>query len=108
MVGVGHTDGSMQVWDTVACKTLMRELRAGNGPILGLAFSLNGERLLSISERGGARVWTTAFQFPHDESDMRPALELLTGYDLDVSGAEAPRHLDRAEWLERYRRIFGE
>lgn len=45
-----------QVWDPHS-GALLRGLDLGGGPVLGLAFAPDGQRLLGVGEIGGLRVW---------------------------------------------------
>ena len=105
VLAMGHSDGTLQFWDTVTRRRLSRKLRAGSAAICCLAFSNDGRRLASATESGTIRVWATAFEFPYHEQHLRATLEVLTGHDLEPSRSDAPRHLDKVEWCNRYRHL---
>ena len=102
VLAVGHSDGTLQFWDTVTRRRLSRKLKAGTTSVRCLSFSHDGRRLLSATEDGTLRVWATAFELPYDQQHLRTTLEVLTGYDLERSSVDAPQPLESTEWCDRH------
>jgi WD40 repeat protein len=55
----GDDGGRMEVWDTRDSKQVSRTLKAHSGPIVGVAISIDGERIISAGEENLIKVWNT-------------------------------------------------
>lgn len=100
VVAVGHHDGSVQFWDTICRKPLTRRLTGLEAPATHLAFDSERNELLAMTDSGDYRVWRSDFELQCDESQFRPLLEVLTGYDL--SKPATTRWLKPDEWISRF------
>jgi WD40 repeat protein len=61
MLALGRDDGTIVLWDLVAHRAVRNPLVTHDGPILGVAFSLDGKTLASAGQATGTiRIWDLA------------------------------------------------
>jgi WD40 repeat protein len=75
LLAVGGDDAQIRLWNTQTRTKLLPTPLAGHSlPIRGLAFSEAGDRLVSVSDDGTARVWV----IPSADSEKITSRELMT------------------------------
>ena len=72
-------------------------------PVHSVAFSPDGQTVLTGSEDKLARLWSVPRPAADEPNRLRLSVEVRTGYYLDTDGNR--RELTQAQWLERRQQL---
>lgn len=102
VVAIGYIDGSIQFWDALTRHRLTKRMAAGSGAIRELAFTTDGTKLVSRTDKGDLRVWDSAFPTEATDRKMQQTVEVLSGVDVSASDGEHATLLQEEDWRATY------
>jgi WD40 repeat protein/tetratricopeptide (TPR) repeat protein len=100
----GCEDGSVHLWDTETRRPVGPPLLL-RAPVLGLAFSLDGRRILAVDERGDLRAWPVPVPYAGPVERLIRRLPAASGQGLD--SAREVSVLDPETWGRRVSECGG-
>ncbi|MHB1557515.1 MAG: WD40 repeat domain-containing serine/threonine protein kinase [Isosphaeraceae bacterium] len=101
-VATGSADETARFWDVLTGRPLGPALRHGD-PVLALAFSPDGRRLVTGCLDGKARVWSTPPALADSPAISMLRIQTLCGMELTTN--EAVGMLTPEEWFQRCRHL---
>lgn len=84
LLAVGGVDNRLRVWDLATYEHVGEPFVGADGEMARLAFSANGDRLVSVNAQGALRVWDVASRLPVQAPiDVSPDDSIIVALGID-------------------------